>query len=178
MFLGTFQKGFTLLELLITITVLALIMTFGIPNLTGFFEKQRVTGAAQAFLSDIQYARAESIKQNTDVIIQVNEAQWCYGLDDTPVASPCGCAGASAASCTINGNQYAVTSDRFPDVVMTENISTTDNIITFDPARGTLSPAATVNFSSGSSAVSVIWSTVGRARICATSGSSWGYDEC
>jgi prepilin-type N-terminal cleavage/methylation domain-containing protein len=175
MLLGKYQKGFTLLELLITITVLAIIMAFGVPNLTGFFEKQRVTGAAQSFMSDVQYARAESIKQNTDVVIQLDATQWCYALDDTPVASPCLCAGASsAANCTINGNTYVVTSDRFPDVSMTENVTT----LTFDPARGTMTPAGSVAFSSGPYSVRVIMSTIGRARICATAGSSWGYDEC
>lgn len=175
MLLGKYQKGFTLLELLITVTVLAIILVFGVPNLSGFFEKQRVTGAAQSFLSDIQYARAESIKQNASVYIELDDSQWCYGLDDTPV-TPCGCAGASAASCTINSNQYVVTSDRFPDVVMNESVS--GSAITFNPARGTLGPAGNVLFSSGNSSVRVIWSSIGRARICAVSGTSWGYDAC
>jgi type IV fimbrial biogenesis protein FimT len=175
MLLGKYQKGFTLLELLITVTVLAIIMAFGVPNLTGFFEKQRVTGAAQAFLSDIQYARAEAIKQNARVYIEIDDTQWCYGLDDTDAGS-CDCATASAASCTINNNKYVVTSDRFPDVLMNESVS--GSSITFNPARGTLGPAGNVLFSSGDSSVRAKWSSIGRAKICAESGSSWGYDEC
>lgn len=173
---GTDQRGVTLIELLITIVVLAIIMAYGVPNLTGYFERQRVSGAAHSFLSDLQLARAESIKQNEDVYVYVDPAQWCYALDDD-TSTACSCS-ASASSCTINGNQYVVSGTDFPDVSITENISTAGNVITFDPARGTLAPAATVSFSSGGYGVNVIWGTIGRARICATSGPSWGYDSC
>ena len=176
MALGASEKGFTLIELLITIVVLAIVAAYGVPSFSGFFEKQRVSGAAHTFLSDLQYARAESIKQNQEVYMYVDNAAWCYGLDDD-TSTACSCA-ASAASCTINGNVHVVSGDEFPNVAASESISTAGNVITFNPTRGTITPAATVNFSSGIYGVDVRWGLIGRARLCATSGASWGYDEC
>lgn len=174
MLIRRFEKGLTLLELLITIVVLGIIAAYGVPNMAGFFEKQRVSGAAHTFLSDLQFARAEAIKQNQTVELEFNAGQWCYGVDDD-TATNCACTVASVANCTVNGNEYFVSGNEFPNVVASTGVTT----ITFDPVRGTLSPLnRTVSFSSGDYSVSVIWSTIGRARLCATAGNSWGYDEC
>ncbi|WP_420599887.1 GspH/FimT family pseudopilin [Neptuniibacter sp.] len=173
---GTRESGLTLIELLITVIILGIVAAYGVPNMTGFFEKQRVSGAAHTFLSDVQFARAESIKQNQEVYIYVDEGAWCYGLDDD-TSTACSCS-ATPANCTINGNVHVVSGTDFPNVAASESISTAGNVITFDPVRGTLNPAATVNFSSGLYGVDVRWGLIGRARLCATSGPSWGYDSC
>lgn len=170
---GTRERGLTLIELLITIIVLAIVAAYGVPNMTGFFEKQRVSGAAHSFLSDIQFARAESIKQNKAVQIEFNAAQWCYGIDDD-TASACSCTTATSTDCTVNGNSYFTSGNDYPNVAASTGITT----ITFDPVRGTLSPLGTVSFSSGNYSVNVIWGQIGRARLCATAGNSWGYDAC
>ncbi|MFY0676444.1 MAG: GspH/FimT family pseudopilin [Neptuniibacter sp.] len=174
MLIRRFEQGLTLIELLITIVVLGIVAAYGVPSMTGFFEKQRVSGAAHTFLSDIQFARAEAIKQNQDIELELNAGQWCYGIDDE-TASNCSCTAAAATNCTVNGNTYFVSGNDFPNVTASSSVTT----ITFDPVRGTLSPLnRTVSFSSGDYSVSVIWSAVGRARLCATAGNSWGFDEC
>jgi type IV fimbrial biogenesis protein FimT len=173
MLIRRFEKGLTLLELLITIVVLGIVAAYGVPNMTGFFEKQRVSGAAHTFLSDIQFARAEAIKQNQEIELEFNAGQWCYGIDDDTTTN-CSCTAVAATNCTVNGNTYFVSGNDFPNVTASSSVTT----ITFDPVRGTLTPLDTVNFSSGDYSVSVIWGLVGRARICAAAGNSWGYDAC
>ncbi|MGB0205676.1 MAG: GspH/FimT family pseudopilin [Neptuniibacter sp.] len=167
------ESGLTLIELLITIVVLGIVAAYGVPNMTGFFEKQRVSGAAHTFLSDIQFARAEAIKQNQEVEIEFNAGQWCYGIDDD-TATGCSCTAASSANCTLNGNDYFVSGNDYPNVAASSSVTT----ITFDPVRGTITPLNSVNFSSGIYSVNVIWGQIGRARLCSVAGNSWGYDEC
>ncbi|MFW1677253.1 GspH/FimT family pseudopilin [Pontibacter sp. JAM-7] len=173
-----YQSGFTFIELIITVVVLLIVIAVGMPSLFQSIDNQRVSGAAQAFLSDVQYARAESIKQNQPVYLVMDPTEWCYGIDDTAAAS-CICGGASAAGCTINTVQYVVKDERFPGVSMTASLAA-GSTITFDPVRGTMNPIGTVYFSSdaGGMTLDVVLSRLGRAKICATKGSSWGYDEC
>ncbi|MDF2182330.1 GspH/FimT family pseudopilin [Neptuniibacter sp. CAU 1671] len=172
------QTGFTFIELIITVVVLLIVIAVGMPSLFQSIDNQRVSGAAQAFLSDVQYARAESIKQNTPVYLAMDDTEWCYGLDDTSSAS-CICGGASVAGCTLGGVTYTVDSSRFPGVSMSASLAT-GSTITFDPVRGTMNPIGTVYFSSdaGGMTLNVVLSRLGRAKICATKGSSWGYDAC
>lgn len=173
------QRGLTLIELLITVVVLGIVAAYGVPNMTGFFEKQRVSGAAHTFLSDIQFARAEAIKQNQEVEIKLIPAQWCYGVDDD-LSSSCSCTTAGSTNCTVNSNNYFTSGTGFPNVAASTSLAASGGVstITFDPVRGTLSPNGTVNFSSGDYSINVIWGSIGRARLCATAGNSWGYDAC
>jgi prepilin-type N-terminal cleavage/methylation domain-containing protein len=176
MLLGKYQKGFTLLELLITVTILAIIMTFGVPNLFGYLDRKRVEGAAHTFLSNVQFARAESIKQNKNVYIELDSAAWCYGITDSASAATCDCS--VGTGCTLDGVNYLIDSSSYPDVGLVTSMAGTT--ISFDPIRGTMGPSGSLYFSNadGSMALRVILSPLGRAKLCATSGSSWGYDEC
>jgi prepilin-type N-terminal cleavage/methylation domain-containing protein len=177
MILGKLQEGFTLLELLITITVLVIIMTIGVPGLFDHMDRKRIDGAAHTFLSDVQFARAESIKQNKDVYIVLDAADWCYGITDAASSATCDCS--AGTGCTLNGIDHYVDSNSYPGVTFASSLSA-GSTISFDPVRGTLSPNGSLYFSSaqGTSTLRVILHTGGRAKLCATAGSSWGYKEC
>ncbi len=57
--------GFTLVELLVTVTIVSILLTIGVPNLTGFIRKTRVSSASFDLLSDLNFARSEAIKGGT-----------------------------------------------------------------------------------------------------------------
>jgi type IV fimbrial biogenesis protein FimT len=59
----TAHRGFTLLELMLTITVAAVILGLGVPNLTQFIRNNRLTAAANDLLASIYVARTEAIKR-------------------------------------------------------------------------------------------------------------------
>jgi type IV fimbrial biogenesis protein FimT len=173
------QSGVTLIELLVVLVVLAVFVTLGIPSFNSVFERNRVTGAAQALYADLQFARAEAIKRNLDVAVNFNTAGWCYGITDTTPFTACDCNGsaASQASCSVNGQQYIVTADRFPGVTLSHNLGS--NRLSFEPTRGTLSSVSgTVKLiGSGTKEVDVVASTLGRVRLCSDSAFA-GYKSC
>lgn len=56
-----FSSGFTLIELMITIAILAIILAIGIPSFQNLFENSRFSRANDAFISAVNLARSEAI---------------------------------------------------------------------------------------------------------------------
>lgn len=63
------QTGFTLYELMITVMVVAVILTFGIPNLRQFTLNSRMTSAANDFHAAFMMARTEAAHAKSNVTI-------------------------------------------------------------------------------------------------------------
>ena len=61
------QRGFTLIELMVTVTILGIVLAIAVPNFTDWLNRKRVEGAANEFNALIQFARSESIKRNTKI---------------------------------------------------------------------------------------------------------------
>jgi type IV fimbrial biogenesis protein FimT len=64
------QPGFTLIELMITIVILAIVITVGVPGLADFIASQRVRTTASDLIADMAFARAEAIKESRPVIFE------------------------------------------------------------------------------------------------------------
>ena len=65
----TAQTGFTLLELLMTIAIAAIVATLGIPSFQYVTNSNRVAGEVNGLLGDLQFARAEAIKEGQPVTV-------------------------------------------------------------------------------------------------------------
>jgi len=63
------QRGFTLYELMITLLVVGVILTFGIPNFSEFTQNSRLTGTSNDLLSSFQLARSEAARSKTNITI-------------------------------------------------------------------------------------------------------------
>ena len=63
------QTGFTLYELMITLMVVAIILSFGIPNLRNFTLNSRITGTANDLHAAFMMARTEAAHAKTNVTI-------------------------------------------------------------------------------------------------------------
>lgn len=59
--------GFTLLELLVTLAIAAIITTVGIPSFSGLIRDSRMTAITNDFMTAFNYARSEAAVQNKDV---------------------------------------------------------------------------------------------------------------
>ncbi|HNS28547.1 MAG TPA: GspH/FimT family pseudopilin [Steroidobacteraceae bacterium] len=60
-------RGFTLLELMIVVALAAVILAIGAPNFGEFRRNARLTGDANDFLTAVQVARTEAVKQQRPV---------------------------------------------------------------------------------------------------------------
>lgn len=63
------QSGFTLVELLITIAVAAILLTLAIPNFNTVIKNNRLSTSANQLVSYLSLARSEAIKRGVDVSI-------------------------------------------------------------------------------------------------------------
>lgn len=57
-------RGFSLIELMIGIAVLAALIAAGLPSMTQFLQNSQLRTSAESMLSGIQFARAEALKRN------------------------------------------------------------------------------------------------------------------
>jgi type IV fimbrial biogenesis protein FimT len=71
------QRGFTLVEIMISIAVLALLIMVGIPSFTIFIQNSRTRAAADATLNGLQTARNEAIRRNQCMQLKVvDQTGW------------------------------------------------------------------------------------------------------
>ena len=78
----TIQRGFTLIELMVTIAVFALLLFLALPNYRIWIQNTQVRTAAEAILNGIQLARAEAVRRNTSVQFQLQAGTtWTVGCE-------------------------------------------------------------------------------------------------
>ena len=77
------QRGFTLVELMITLVLMAILLSLGLPSFSTFIVSQRAKGAAFDLESSIYMARSEAIKRGRTVTLAKADAapsgDWSQG---------------------------------------------------------------------------------------------------
>ena len=61
--------GFTLLELLITMTLISLVMAIGIPSMRDFIKNDRLVTQINTLVGQLAYARSEAVTRHVPVVI-------------------------------------------------------------------------------------------------------------
>ena len=70
--------GFTMVEMLMTIAIAAILLTIGIPSFRYVTNSNRIAGELNGLLGDLQFARAEAIKEGQTVTVCVsNDGAKC-----------------------------------------------------------------------------------------------------
>ncbi len=63
------QKAFTLIELMVTLSVLGVLLAIALPNLRDFIVSNRLSSQVNGFVGLLNYARSEAIARNQPVLV-------------------------------------------------------------------------------------------------------------
>ncbi len=79
----TKQSGFTLLELMLVITLMAVLLVVGLPSLQDFVRNSRMSSSANDIISDFNFARSEAVKRRVAVTLCKSQDGAACDTDDT-----------------------------------------------------------------------------------------------
>ena len=166
----TRHPGFTLLELLVTLAVAALLAGLAVPAMARLIDNARLAAASEALSQELRLARNHAISHQQTVYFSVSASprQWCFGWSDR---ADCDCrSGATAArSCRTGENGlyriHRQGSTDFPSIRLDTLNAPGPRTIRFSPQRGTAS-ADSFRLNNKSSEVRIIVSPLGRVRSC------------
>lgn len=170
--------GVTLVELTVSMAVLAILASAAMPSFVDFFDRNRVRGAADDVASLISNARAAAVKNNLDVSIAMvgSGAAWCIGGNAAAppsgglpagAADVCDCIDPSnATQCLIAGQRFVIEVDAHPGV----QIGTLAAPLTFDSTLGVISPlgsrSVVLTSPRGKYDVAILVNSLGQAHLC------------
>lgn len=176
------RSGVTLLELLVTVSLVGLLVSLGVPTLQHSLQGARLRAAAETIRDDLQRARARAIRLNRPLYLSFSRHSphdWCYGLSDRP---GCDCRltrGGRACGLTDDAPAAARlrrTSAAYPRIALHRAGFGATTQARFSPLRGTARAGRVVLAAPDRRRLQVLVSSLGRVRICAQGFA--GYPPC
>jgi len=141
------QRGFTLVELMVVVSVLIIVLGAVAPSFRAFLQAQQVKALAFDMTTDLLLARSEALKRNAGVVVARTGSGWNEGWTTAAVAT-------SARISTRNAAALSVTVADAPES------------ITFDIYGRVSSPSADVRITltAGATSRCIELDLSGRAR--------------
>lgn len=112
-------RGFTLVELMVTIAIVGLLIVLGVPTMRGVIENTRIRTAAESWQYGLTLARNEAVRRNDRIQFVTSADGWVVSMmDNTVLHSGSGQEGAANLAVTITPNDATrVTYNAFGRVV-------------------------------------------------------------
>ena len=198
------QSGFTIIELMITLTVVAILMALAAPSFSDLIVKSRLRGATDDIVNLLNTSRGNAVKIGRQINVSINGTAWCAGAvsESGPAAgsgaamvlanAPCDCT-ASTVNCIVANNSTnetsLVSSGNYSGVTLTATgdiayVNSTSGGVTFDSKFGALTPLPTTNstitLANGKFSTQITVSPLGQTNVCVPSTSPFvaGYPSC
>jgi len=122
--MGAGARGFTIVEVMITLVVLGILITYGAPEFIAFLQNQKTRAAADAILSGLQTARAEAVQRNKAVqfkLTSVPSSSWTVS---------------ESASGTVITTRSAEEGTAVVNVTAVDSLANPVTTVTFSPIGG------------------------------------------
>jgi type IV fimbrial biogenesis protein FimT len=161
------SQGITLIELLVTLAVMAIISGIGLPSYNAIVNETKLIGLTQQLVEALRVTKQLAITRDKTQYLSVNMVgpERCWGISSQPV---CNCSVSS--SCALEN--YQISTD-----YSTITLNTNRDTLSFSPLSGSTN-GASYTLSAGSGSVKVTVSTLGRIRACSETGGSTLYANC
>lgn len=73
------NSGFSLIELMVTIVIAAILASIAMPSFTAIIQNQRIRSASSDLYSSLIRARSEAIKRNVNITLTPVSGNWASG---------------------------------------------------------------------------------------------------
>lgn len=177
------QRGLTLVELMMTLGITAVLMSIAVPSMVTFIARKRVANVANELASDLRYLRSVGLQRSAPMQIEfnANAAVNCYVVASDSItggAQTCDCR--LAAACGADPGA--------PAVIKTVSLALGDGItLSAVPVKtvfgsnglpaGGATLLATVQSARGGT-VRVFTNQVGRPFVCSVAGQETNFPAC
>jgi type IV fimbrial biogenesis protein FimT len=173
-------RGFTLIETLVALAVLAIVLTTAVPSFGAFLARRHLDGASAQLQADLHFLRSSSVALNQGLRIRVygSSAGSCY-LVHNGSENQCSCtfsAGAEpSASCPAGVELLRSQAWATGHVKVQANVTS----MYVDPRHGTFSPFGSIELQAGDGPVlRHVVTILGRVRLCAPGAVVTGVPAC
>ncbi len=136
----TDRRGFSLVEILVAVSVFSILAAVAVPQFVAFRPKSRLNGAARQIYSELMWARSKAVDENSAFVVTF------------PTNQTMQIAGSTTKTANIQSE--------YSDVTLTSSAST----ITFT-SRGTASVAPTITLTNGAGTKTVTVRITGTVSI-------------
>ena len=180
------RLGLTLVELMVTVAITAVLIAVAVPSMQQMIAKRRVAGVVNELATDLRYLRSLSVQKAVMVQLDFgsNSASTCYVLSTNEFVDIADCDCTDPTSC--NGVGPAATAVKTVTLQRSDGVTVSSN---GSPIRftgpgampyllyGSATITATVSSSLGG--VARVWTNAtGRAFSCSVSGQESSFPAC
>ncbi|WP_237068694.1 GspH/FimT family pseudopilin [Microbulbifer guangxiensis] len=74
------QSGFTLVELMMVVAILAIVMSIGVPSFNSMIKNNRLSAASNDIAGALHYARSEAVRRGRNVQVEALDNNLANGL--------------------------------------------------------------------------------------------------
>lgn len=183
------ESGITLVELMVTVAVVAVLLVVATPWFADFFERYRLRSAVDDTIALFAHARQAAVESDRNVTVGTNATHWCVGAVQATVATeghlvptaPAACDCTNPAACLVDGAPLVADSGGRPGVT----VSASGGDFTFDSKNGALTDLddvyqLTFLSSTGRYGLEITVGALGQVQACVPSGKRPipGYEPC
>ena len=182
------QTGFTLIEIIMSIVLLAIGAALSLPSYREMVEKRQLTHGAEQIMAFVNSTQMEAMKQNRVVTVSYSRTaddNWCFGA--VLGATACDCNETTSTEtdfCAIDSAPRFINNGNTGNLDLLKSI-TGDGAYSFDPIRGILTDlddSLTLEMSSNNEnyKLNLTVNNTGQAILCSKDSSHKvpGYNVC